>query len=412
MWDERQLDGVEFIPEPSDSQIVSAADPTTIGHQEGWRSEVLGWAPEPVRVIPRRSQSGKKILNVGVMLLFVLGMWAIWRSQFLILEISPQSSEWAFDNSGVRSLQSAGLSGDGIRVCMVDTGIDTSHPDFNGLKLVFHDFLSEGNEPIDYGGLAHGTMMAGILVANGQLKGVAPNVVLGMAAALGQDAEGENSGNEGLVADAIEWCWKSFRADIISLSLGGIPDPNSTMEGPSSSAVRQALDNGVFVVAAAGNDGGDEDDGRVASPSNVREVISVGALDNQNLMWEGSSMGSGMDNAGDLEIDPHQKPEISAPGVGILSTGPGGQYFTSTGTSDSTVFVAGILALILEAEPQLANSPDTTCIELVKTALKNSAVPLLDGVSHHPSWGYGAVNGMAWLDEIQALGSCEQYDII
>jgi serine protease AprX len=406
MWDERQLDGMEFIPEPTDSRIVSAADPTTVGHQEGWRGEVMGWSPEPIRVVPRRSTSGKNILNVGIMLLLVLVMWSIWRSQFLFVEVTPQQSEWAFEDSGVRSLQSLGLSGDGIRVCMVDTGIDTSHPDFNGLQLVFRDFISTGNEPVDHGGLAHGTMMAGILVSNGYLNGVAPNVILGMAAALGEDDEGENSGSEDKVADAINWCWEKFGANIISLSLGGVRDPNATMEGPSSSAVRQALNNGVFVVAAAGNDGGEDDDGRVASPSNVKEVISVAALDKDNLIWQGSSIGSGIDNSGDAEIQPHQKPEISAPGVDILSTGPGGQYFISTGTSDSTVFVAGILSLILEAEPQIANGPDMECMGLVKTALKQSAVPLLDGVAHDPYWGYGAIDGLAWLEEIQALGSC------
>ncbi len=406
MWDERQLDGMEFIPEPTDSRIVSAADPTTVGHQEGWRGEVMGWSPEPIRVVPRRSTSGKNILNVGIMLLLVLVMWSIWRSQFLFVEVTPQQSEWAFEDSGVRSLQSLGLSGDGIRVCMVDTGIDTSHPDFNGLQLVFRDFISTGNEPVDHGGLAHGTMMAGILVSNGHLNGVAPNVILGMAAALGEDDEGENSGSEDKVADAINWCWKKFGANILSLSLGGVPDPNATMEGPSSSAVRQALNNGVFVVAAAGNDGGEDDDGRVASPTNVKEVISVAALDKNNLIWEGSSIGSGIDNSGDAEIQPHQKPEISAPGVDILSTGPGGEYFISTGTSDSTVFVAGILSLILEAEPQIANGPDMECMGLVKTALKQSAVPLLDGVEHDPYWGYGAIDGLAWLEEIQALGSC------
>ncbi|HIF46695.1 MAG TPA: hypothetical protein EYQ73_07905 [Candidatus Poseidoniales archaeon] len=406
MWDERQLDGMEFIPEPTDSRIVSAADPTTVGHQEGWRGEVMGWSPEPIRVVPRRSTSGKNILNVGIMLLLVLVMWSIWRSQFLFIEVPPQQSEWAFEDSGVRSLQSLGLSGDGIRVCMVDTGIDTSHPDFNGLQLVFRDFISTGNEPVDHGGLAHGTMMAGILVSNGHLDGVAPNVILGMAAALGEDDEGENSGSEDKVADAINWCWKKFGADIISLSLGGVHDPNATTEGPSSNAVRQALDNGVFVIAAAGNDGGEDDDGRVASPSNVKEVISVAALDKNNLIWEGSSIGSGIDNSGDAEIQPHQKPEISAPGVDILSTGPGGEYFISTGTSDSTVFVAGILSLILEAEPQIANGPDMECMGLVKTALKQSAVPLLDGVEHDPYWGYGAIDGLAWLEEIQALGSC------
>ena len=117
-----------------------------------------------------------------------------------------------------------------------------------------------------------------------------------MAAALGDDGEGGNSGNQNIVASAIEWCWKSFQADIISLSLGGESDPNATSGGPTSNAVNQAIDNGVYVVAAAGNDGGVDDDGRVATPSDILEVISVGALDANGDIWEGSSLGYGEDN--------------------------------------------------------------------------------------------------------------------
>ena len=99
-----------------------------------------------------------------------------------------------------------------------------------------------------------------------------------MAAALGDDGEGGNSGDQNVVSSAIEWCWKTFDADIISLSLGGESDPNATSDGPTTNAVRLAIANGVYVVAAAGNDGGPEDDGKVSTPSNVNEVISVAAL--------------------------------------------------------------------------------------------------------------------------------------
>ena len=265
MWDESELNNVEFIPEPSDYRIVSAADSATIGHQEAWRSEVLGWAPTPVPVVSRPRRTGQRIVNAGFFLVLIMIMWAIWRSQLLFIEIPPQKSEWAFEDSGARDLQSLGYTGDGIRVCMVDTGIDITHSDFETIDLVYKDFISGSNEIVDRGVLAHGTMMAGILVADGYLTGVAPGVTLGMAAALGDDGEGGNSGNQNIVASAIEWCWKSFQADIISLSLGGESDPNATSGGPTSNAVNQAIDNGVYVVAAAGNDGGVDDDGRVAN---------------------------------------------------------------------------------------------------------------------------------------------------
>ncbi len=404
MWEGDELKGVDFIPEPSDSRILSAVDSSTIGHQDGWRGEVIGWDPEPVRVISRPRRNIQKIVSGGVLIILGLVIWAA--ASLLVLEIPPPNSEWAFEDSGARDLQDTGLSGTGVRVCMVDTGIDLSHPDLQNVDLVFKDFFSGSNQPTDRGTLSHGTMMAGILVSEGYLNGVAPGVTLGMAAALGDDGEGGNSGDESLVANAIEWCWRTFDADIISLSLGGISDPDAVRQGDTANAVGLALANGVYVVSAAGNDGGTDDDGRVASPSNVREVISVGALDRDGDIWSGSSLGSPEENDGINRSNPHLKPEISAPGVGIISTASGDGYYSSTGTSDATVFVSGILALILEAEPQLMNEPDLDCIEQVKTALMNSAVPLDSAQVHNSRWGYGAIDGEAWLSEIRSSVNC------
>ena len=78
-------------------------------------------------------------------------------------------------------------------------------------------------------------------------------------------------------------------ADIISLSLGGINDRYT--QWSTVNAVKVALSKGVFVVAAAGNDGGSDDDGRVSTPSNVAEVITVGASMKGGSVWKGSSMG-------------------------------------------------------------------------------------------------------------------------
>ncbi|MBT4982230.1 MAG: S8 family serine peptidase [Euryarchaeota archaeon] len=404
MWEDNELKGVEFIPEPTDSRILSATDPNTIGHQEGWRSEVLGWDPEPVPVISRQRRNSQRIANTGILVLIVIIFWAV--SQYLLIDLPPPTSEWAFEEVGARDLQDSGLTGSDVRVCMVDTGIDTTHPDLAGVDLVFKDFISGSSGPVDYGLLAHGTMMAGILVADGYLQGVAPRVTLGMAAALGEDGSGGNSGDEELVANAIEWCWRTFEADIISLSLGGESDPEAEREGPTTNAVRLALANGVYVVAAAGNDGGVSDDGRVSTPSNVAEVISVAALERDGTVWSGSSIGAPVDSSGDERVSPHLKPEISAPGVGIISTAKGGEYYSSTGTSDATVFVSGILALILEAEPNLKDNPSLECITQVKEALMVSAESLEADIEHDSQWGYGSIDGSDWLDEIRLANIC------
>ena len=405
MWEEKELGNVEFIPEPSDYRILSAADSATIGHQEGWRSEVLGWAPTPVPVVSRPKRLRQRLISTGFFLFLVMIMWAVWRSQLLFIEIPPPKSEWAFEDSGARELQSLGYTGDGIRVCMVDTGIDPSHTDLESMDLIFKDFITGSNKISDQGSLAHGTMMAGILVSDGYLKGVAPGVTLGMAAALGDDGDGGNSGDQNVVASAIEWCWKSFQANIISLSLGGESDPNATTDGPTSNAVQQAIANGVYVVAAAGNDGGPEDDGRVATPSDVPLVISVGALDSSGEVWEGSSLGYSASSNSSIYLDPNKKPEVSAPGVSIVSTAFDNEYYSSTGTSDATVFVSGILALVLEAQPSLIE-PSEDCILQVKYALKNSSVPLDGKIDHDSRWGYGAIDGVGWLNEIQSNVQC------
>ncbi len=405
MWGENELSNVEFIPEPSDYRILSAADSATIGHQEGWRGEVLGWAPTPVPVVSRPKRLRGRLINAGFFLVLILIMWAVWRSQLLLIEIPPPKSEWAFENSGARELQSMGYSGDGVRVCMVDTGIDPTHSDFESIDLVFKDFINGSSKASDKGSMAHGTMMAGILVSDGYLKGVAPGVTIGMAAALGDDGFGGNSGDQNVVASAIDWCWKTFQANIISLSLGGESNPNSSSDGPTSNAVKQAIANGVYVVAAAGNDGGPDDDGRVATPSDVPEVIAVGALDVNGDIWDGSSLGYTENGNSNSYQNPNKKPEISAPGVSIVSTAFDNEYYSSTGTSDATVFVSGILALILEAKPSLIQ-PDSNCITQVKIALMNSAVPLEDEIEHDSRWGYGAIDGKGWLNEIESSVTC------
>ena len=220
---------------------------------------------------------------------------------------------------------------------------------------------------------------------------------------------GNNSGAESIVADAIRWCWQSFGADIISLSLGGLQDQNQTREGQSVSAVRQAIDNGVYVVAAAGNDGGATDDGLVAVPGNVDLVITVGASDEDGNLWIGSSRGSQIADDGTARLNPNQKPEVVAPGVSVISTGNNGEYYQSTGSSISTVFITGILALILEDNEQLkpsANNRNSDCIKEVKWALKNSSVPLSTGIEHDDNWGYGSVSATAWAQEAESIRNC------
>ena len=247
--------------------------------------------------------------------------------------------------------------------------------------------------------------MAGLLLSNASDQiGAAPNVTFAMVAALADNGEGENTGLDADVADAIRWCHFEFKADIISLSLGGSADSKSS-EGGSSAATRQATDAGIFVVAAAGNDGLD-DDGDVASPGSVELAISVGATTRTGAVWVNSSTGSSLDRDGGARQNPHMKPEVIAPGERIISTGEENLWYSSSGTSDATVFVSGALAMILEDQPRLKPQPDgdATCLIEVKRSLLQS---LGEGDAVHDlRGGYGSLNAAAWLEQARNIATC------
>jgi len=378
------LDGVEFLPEPGEPRILTAVDPSAVQHEAAWRSEVMGWAPRVVTAVPHRKRSVARSSFGLVALLVVVGM--IVSQGWFLVEIPLGESEWAFENTGLRDLSEEGFDGTGVRLCVVDTGIDASHPAFEGQEVVFRDFVGSSRDPLDRGATAHGTMMVGLLVAEGHQDGAAQGVTLGVAAALAGDSDGDNTGDDSIVAEAIDWCRTGFDADLISLSLGG-----ERLEGQRDvvvSSVRRALDDGVFVVAAAGNDGGTDDDGRVASPAFLPRVIAVGATNETGAVWENSSRGDGTGE------HPNLKPEVTAPGVNVISTGSDDAWFTSSGTSVSTVLVSAALALILEAQPEL-KVDDDRCVVHLKHALRESL-----GASHSPTAGYGELDAMAWFEAV------------
>jgi serine protease AprX len=399
------LRDVEYLPEPTDRRIVSAVDPTVIGFQNEWRSEIMGWAPYEVEPVVRPRRRVLTIPGVVVFALFVSASLLMWQNQWIVVELPLPESEWAFEETSIRTLQENGLTGEGVRVCMVDTGVDAEHEAFSNSEIQFRDLVGTSREPVDYGAVAHGTLMAGLLLSTSHQSGAAPNVSFAMVAALSDNGNGENTGLDADVADAIRWCQFEFEADIISLSLGGT-ERDVGAEGGSSSATRQATDAGVYVIAAAGNDGLD-DDGDVAAPGSVALAISVGAETRAGTLWSNTSSGALVDREGGERQNPHLKPEVVAPGERIISTGEENRWYSSSGTSDATVFVAGALALILEDQPWLKPQPggDASCLIQVKQALVDSLK--VDGVVQHDlRGGYGSLNAEAWAQETRSISAC------
>ncbi len=339
----------------------------------------------------------RKVVSVGISLLLVVSI--LWLINYVeeggIFSLRP--SEGAISNQETYSemvqLDDISLKGEGVSVCIVDSGIDMTHPDLSGVSLSgWSDFISQETEPYDDNG--HGTSMAGILVADGWIQGVAPNVNLFIAKAL----DGPNGqGSDETVVQAIDWCVEQ-NVNIISLSLGGAPGilPFNPFSGrDSGDAASDAIDQGIVVVAAAGNDGGADDDGDVAHPSSEQLVISVGGVTLSESHWSGSSVG---DNDGSLfplmlpRQDPNKKPEIVAPAESVPVINNDKSWSIVNGTSAATVFVTGAIALLLENTPELSSDNEQSnsdTVSQIKQLILNSVKAKEGQEGHDDNYGYG-----------------------
>ncbi len=338
-------------------------------------------------------------LSLLIILASSIAILYYWKGDDLVIE-RPSSalSSWEVEYkslTGVSNQSLSGLNGDGVVLCVVDSGIDLSHPDLGDLVLKgWLDSVNGIDEPYDDEG--HGTAMSGIIVANGGLKGISRGVDLLVAKAIDNEGQGDASS----VANSVDWCVQQG-ADIISLSLGGGQSFGSGFftTDELEQSVDEALDSGVFVIASAGNDG-EDDDGDVGSPGSVEDVICVGGISRTGGIWSGSSEG---DNDGRLwpnpilpRNNPDKKPEIVAPGheVPVLmasGVGNSGWWGWSSGTSAATAWVSGSLALLLQDDPELQreNSSGRESIEGVKVAI-TQASQMMDGQdSHDDHYGYG-----------------------
>lgn len=406
----REFEHLELIPELNEPRILTAVDPQTLqDNDDDFRTVTTGWPTDRIALL---HVNNRRIRPSGFLLFLtmLIVVWILLQPIYSLLdEVQSPNSDWAYQYVGIRQAQELGLDGSGVNVCIVDTGVNLDHPDLEHLSktILYKDFVSDSVEPRDYAEDGHGTLIVGLLAANGTLIGSAPGIKLMVASALGED----EMGSDQVVAESVDWC-KSNRADIISLSLGGSQNIEDPLDNLAVESVQEAMNLGIYVVAAAGNDGGINDDGRVSVPANVPGVISVGALNPDGSLWEKSSRGDNLAGNGDNPREsPNKKPEITAPGVNVISTWIDGKYSSSTGTSDSTVFITGALALALESNPNLKPTWDNTdrsnCIQVVKTALMNSANPFeAQAIPHDDRYGYGALNTIGLIELLENIDDC------
>jgi subtilisin len=258
--------------------------------------------------------------------------------------------------------------GKGIRVGVVDTGIDFNHPDLKINYVGGVSFVPGAATPMDDQG--HGTHCAGTIAAaiNGAgVVGVAPQASLYAAKVLDSNGSGQFS----WVIAGIDWCIQN-KMHIISMSLGGSSAPVALQ-----TICNVAWSKGLLVVAAAGNAQNQQPvppaGSNVGFPGKYKNVIAVSAIDSANAIASFSSRGP--------EVD------LCAPGVNVLSTAPGGGYATMSGTSMACPHVAGAAALTWGAH---RFSDNEQIWNLLASTVDNLGVPGWDLL-----YGYGRINANA-----------------
>ncbi|MFC4530443.1 S8 family serine peptidase [Sphaerisporangium dianthi] len=244
---------------------------------------------------------------------------------------------------GAPKVWAGGNTGKGVEVAVLDTGIDTGHPDLAGQIIDSQSFVP-GQSVED--GKGHGTHVASTIAgtgaaSGGEEKGVAPGARLHIGKVLDNDGGGLDS----WVLAGMEWAARDRHAKIISMSLGAGPSDGTD---PLSMAVNElSAETGALFVIAAGNAGGDY---TVSTPAAADAALAVGAVDSSDALASFSSRGPRPGDGG-------LKPELTAPGVDILAARSQyaiegeGFYQTMSGTSMATPHVAGAAALLAAQHP-------------------------------------------------------------
>ena len=292
-----------------------------------------------------------------------------------LLDRSPQQI-------GAPALWGAALAnaGQGVKIGIIDEGVDQTHPFFDPRGYTMPAGYPKGqtayttakvivarafppprpawkhaSKPFDPEFSSHGTHVAGIAAGNantpaegGRISGVAPRAYLGnyKALTIPTDADVGLDGNSPQLVAAIEAA-VADGMDVVNLSLG---EPEIE---PSRDIVAEALGAaaraGVVPVVAAGNDFDDFGRGSVSSPGSAREAITVGAV--TTTRTSPANVVASFSSGGPTPLSLQLKPEVSAPGVAIVSASPGGTYIALSGTSMAAPHVAGAAALLLQRHP-------------------------------------------------------------
>jgi subtilisin len=282
------------------------------------------------------------------------------------------NNTWGVKHIGAGQVHASGITGVGVKVAVLDTGVDYTHPDLAGRIAGGYDFINNDSDPMDDHG--HGTHVAGTVAANADGSGVvgaAPAVQVYALKVLGANGSGSFSA----VIAALDWCVAN-EVHISNSSLGANQDPGTI--------VRAAFDNaaaaGVLHIAAAGNSGNSSAKGNsVSFPARYDSVVAVGATTQGDTRATFSSTGPAV--------------ELSAPGASINSTRLGGGYALFSGTSMASPHVAGVAALVIASGVGDLNG-NGVINDDVRLILRESARDL-GAVGRDNEYGFGLVDAVA-----------------
>ncbi|MCS0606253.1 S8 family serine peptidase [Streptomyces sp. LP11] len=248
---------------------------------------------------------------------------------------------------GAPTAWKAGYTGKGVKVAVLDTGVDTSHPDLKTQVLESKNFTGAADARDHFG---HGTHVASIVAgtgakSGGKYKGVAPDAKILNGKVLDDSGSGDDSG----ILAGMEWA-AAQGASVVNLSLGG---PDSPGVDPLEAEVNKlSAEKGILFAIAAGNDGPQS----IGSPGSADAALTVGAVDGKDKLADFSSTGP---RTGDGAV----KPDVTAPGVDITAAAAKGSvidqevgekpegYLTISGTSMATPHVAGAAAILKQEHP-------------------------------------------------------------
>src|SRR5262245_49025718 len=384
----RQLESGGFRVATSRDFRTAAAVPNNFGGADVQYFERFGIAVvrrDPARLGPLVEQAVEQRVVVSVRPETVYRALAeVRRSEAPVTSLAQfdeTSVTWGLE---VTKVALSTLSGAGIKVAVLDTGLDSNHQDFRGRSITRKLFATNSAETDTQG---HGTHCVGTACGpqrptSGPRYGIAYEAAIYAGKVLGDDGMGTDRS----VIAGMDWALDQG-CQIISMSLGAATQVGDQPNADYEQIGQACLDGGLVVIAAAGNESSRP--GLIApvgSPANASTIMAVAAIDR--------ALGVAPFSCGG--INPGQDVDIAAPGVDVLSSLPGSRYGRLSGTSMATPHASGVAALIAQSDMKYRGRALWDRLLELAGALPHPARDVGKGLLQAPAQGVAVASARRW----------------